>query len=459
MASIKKVGSKYRVRWRELQVVLDDSGVERREWKWKERRCPDRTTAVALKLEVEQAAALGSAWSDRREKPVVTLGRIALDYIAAALRDPATPEATSKFRATMLNALLRWAGEDRPASDLSIGFLRDYADSLPGRGRKAVTRHRKVQEAEHLWDWAYDDPDRYPGVPVPRRITDKRKPGAVRQPVSVVALDYATWADMDAMIRCLGTKAPWHRRLAVLLRYTGLRASQALGLLWEDVALDRSVLRVRAGATGAKRGMGRALPMHSALVEEMAGWGQRTGLVFRAPKGQPSMPGGRATAPFRQAWERAGVDPAKWDKAPDPDVPGARANARPTHAFHGGFKAGLEAASVPGERAAYLTGHKRGATVAAYVPEGRPESVPMWKKLVQDMQRVPRIGEAGETKVAAALASVSAPSEAEVREAPRPAPRAARGESLFARAVETVVEDEEAGANAEGLSSPSARRR
>ncbi len=441
MASIKKVGSKYRVRWRELQVVLDDSGIERRQWKWKERRCPDRATAAALKLEVEQAAALGDAWADRREQPVVTIGRIALDYIAAAIRDPATPKATSEFRSTMLGALLRWAGEDRPAADLSVGFLRDYADSLPGEGRKAVTRHRKVQEAEHMWDWAYDDPDRYPGVPVPRRITDKRKPGAVRQPVSVVALDYATWADMDAMIRCLGTKAPWHRRLAVLLRYTGLRASQALGLRWEDVALDRSVLRVRAGATGAKRGMGRALPMHPALVEEMAGWGQRTGLVFRAPKGQPAMPGGRATVPFRKAWERAGVDPAKWDKAPDLEVPGARANARPTHTFHGSFKAELEAGGVPSERAAYLVGHKRGATVAAYIPEGRPESVPLWKKLVEDMATVPRIGDADNSNIVALVAvsdAARAPDQpAEGPQAPR---RAARGESLFARAVETVAE-------------------
>ena len=439
MASIKKVGSKYRVRWRELQVVLDDSGIERREWKWKEKRCPDRATAVALKLEVEQAAALGQTWSDRREQPVVTIGAMALDYIAAAIRDPGTPEATSKFRATMLGALLRWAGEDRPAADLSVGFLRDYADSLPGEGRKAVTRHRKVQEAEHLWDWAYDDPDRYPGVPVPRKITDKRKPGAVRQPVPVVALAYATWADMDAMIGCLGSKAPWHRRLAVLLRYTGLRASQALGLRWEDVALERGVLRVRAGVAGAKRGMGRALPMHSALVEEMAGWGQRSGLVFRAPQGRRSMPGGRATVPFRKAWEQAGVDPAKWDKAPDQEIPGARANARPTHAFHGGFKAELEAAGVPAERAAYLIGHKRGATVAAYVPEGRPESVPLWKKLVEDMASVPRIAEAGDSNVVALASSLDA-AEAGAKKRAQVSHRAARGESLFARAAETVVE-------------------
>jgi integrase len=440
MASIeKKDNGKYRVRWHERRVRLDADGVERRDWKDREKTCPDRATAVTLKREIERAAALGENWSGRREQAVVTVGRIALDYIAAAIRDPATPEATTKFRATMLGALLRWAGEERPVSDLSVGFLRDYADSLPGEGRKAVTRHRKVQEAEHVWDWAYDDADRYPGVPVPRRITDKRKPGAVRQPVPVVVLDYATWADMDAMIGCLGTKAPWHRRLAVLLRYTGLRASQALGLRWADVALDRGVLRVRAGATGAKRGMGRALPMHPGLVDEMAGWGQRSGMVFRAPDGQPAMPGGRATEPFRKAWGRAGVDPAKWDKAPDPELPGARANARPTHTLHGSFKAELEAGGVPNERAAYLTGHKRGATIAAYIPEGRPESVPLWKKLVEDMVTVPRIAKASTGKVVALRDGV-APTQVAPIVAGRP--RTPRGRSLHARAVQAVMDIE-----------------
>ena len=338
----------------------------------------------------------------------------------------------------MLGALLRWAGDDRPATDLSVGLLRDYADSLPGRGRQAVTRHRKVQEAEYLWDWAYDDPDRYPGVPVPRKITDKRKPGAVRQPIPVVALDYATWADMDKMIAALGTKAPWHRRLAILLRYTGLRASQALGLRWEDVALDRAVLRVRAGAPGAKRGMGRALPMHPGLVEEMAGWGVRSGLVFRAPKGRSSMPGGRATLPFRKAWARAGVDPTKWDKAPEPEVPGARANARPTHAFHGGFKAELEAAGVPAERAAYLAGHRRGATVAAYIPEARPETVPLWKKLVEDMATIPKLGEPDASKVTALSTTAEVPTNLTPLAASRT--RAPRGTSLHARAASAVAE-------------------
>lgn len=438
MASVGKVGKKWRVRWRELRVVVDGAGVEQRSWAWRERRCPDKATADRLAREIEQAAALGERWQDQRERPVVTIGRIALDYVGAAIRDPATPKATEEFRATMLGALLRWAGEETPVAELSVGFLREFADSLPGQGRKAVTRHRKVREAELLWAWAHDDPDRYPGVPVPRRITDRRRPSSVRQPAPVVALARPTWADLDAVISKLRSdRAQWHARLATVLRYTGLRAGQGLSLRWEDVSLERGVLWVRAGVPGAKRGAGRAVPLHEALVEELAGWGRREGLLFPGPEGRP-MPTARPNLPFRRAWERSEVDPRKWASAPDPEVPGARAHARPTHAFRAGVMGGLLAAGVPLERVEYLIGHARGSTIAAYIPEGDPESVPMWEVLVQDVARIPRIGEAEDDQVAALPDRPAAEASSPAAEPPAPRKRAAPGRSLYARAAGAV---------------------
>ncbi len=393
MASISRVGKKYRVRWRELSVVVDAAGVAQREWKWREKRAPDRATAQRLAREVEQAAALGEAWHEQREQPVVTLGRIALDYVAAAVADPATPEATAKFRASMLSAALKWAGEETPASELGVRFLREFADSLPGEGRKAVTRHRKVRELEFAWAWAFDDPETYPGVPIPRRVTDRRRPSSVRQPVPVVALARPTWADLDATVHALRrSRAAWHGRLGTLLRYTGLRGGQALSLRWEDVDLERAVLWCRAGVSGAKRGRGRALPMHAALVAGMAGWGVRSGFVFSMEDGR-KFPVARPNRPFRAAWKKAGVDPAKWDAADDPDVPGARAQGRPTHGFRAGVMGELMAAGAPLERVEYLVGHARGSTIAAYLPEADPESVPVWAMLVEDVARIPEIGE------------------------------------------------------------------
>jgi integrase len=435
MASVSRVGKKWRVRWRELRVIADGPAAEERSWAWRERRCPDKATADRLAREIEQAAALGEKWEDRREQGVATIGRIALDYVAAAIRDPQTPRATEEFRATMLGALLRWAGEDRPVTDLSVGFLRDYADSLPGEGRKAVTRHRKVQEAERLWSWSFNDPDRYPGVPVPRRVTDHRLPGAVRQPPPVVSLARPTWADLDAVIAQLrGDRAEWHARLAMILRYTGLRAGQGLSLRWEDIDLEREVLWVRAGVPGAKRGGGRAMPVHPSLVEELAGWGRRDGLLFAGPGGRP-LPSARPNLPFHRGWVRSGVDPTKWASAPDPDVPGARAYARPTHAFRAAVMGGLLAAGVPLERVEYLIGHARGSTIAAYIPEGDPESVPMWEVLVADVAKIPPVEEASGGNVVVLPAPADLPEVASAAGGQRRAPR---GESLYARASVAV---------------------
>ena len=150
------------------------------------------------------------------------------------------------------------------------------------------------------------------------------------------------------------------------------------------------------------------------------------------------MPTARPNLPFRRAWERSDVDSRKWASAPDPEVPGARAHARPTHAFRAGVMGGLLAAGVPLERVEYLIGHARGSTIAAYIPEGDPESVPMWEVLVQDVAKIPRIGEADDDDVAALpeRPAAEAPSSSPARVTPRK--RVGRGKSLYARAAGAV---------------------
>ncbi len=53
----------------------------------------------------------------------------------------------------------------------------------------------------------------------------------------------------------------------------------------------------------------------------------------------------------------------------------------------------LLAAGVPLERVEHLVGHARGSTIAAYVPEADPESVPVWQALVEEVARIPRLEE------------------------------------------------------------------
>jgi len=70
------------------------------------------------------------------------------------------------------------------------------------------------------------------------------------------------------------------RLLLALLAYAGLRRSELLGLDWDDVDLDRRLLRVRK----AKGGRQRTLPIHPALAPLFIDY-----LAFRARDPEPAL--------------------------------------------------------------------------------------------------------------------------------------------------------------------------
>ena len=72
---------------------------------------------------------------------------------------------------------------------------------------------------------------------------------------------------------------------------------------------------------------------------------------------------------------------------------GGAGQGRPTPGFRAGVMVELLAAGVPLERVEHLVGHARGSTIAAYVPEADPESVPVWQALVEEVARIPRLEE------------------------------------------------------------------
>ena len=112
-----------------------------------------------------------------------------------------------------------------------------------------------------MWAWAFDRPERFPGVPPPRRYTGRPSDAdKLSAPPPVVAVAAPTWEDVDKMISKL--KIPWHRQAALVMRFTGLRTSQVCGLTWEDIDLEREILRVRSRVRGASpwRRPHRALP-------------------------------------------------------------------------------------------------------------------------------------------------------------------------------------------------------
>lgn len=130
-----------------------------------------------------------------------------------------------------------------------------------------------------MWAWGFERPEHFPGIPTPRRYTGSSAEAdklSALPPVYAVAAP--SWQDVDAMTGQLLIE--WHRRMATLMRFTGLRASQACGLEWRDIDLERGVLRVRARVRGAKRSRARVIPLHPYLIEQMQAWGPGQGLLF-----------------------------------------------------------------------------------------------------------------------------------------------------------------------------------
>ncbi len=396
----------WKAQFKVKETVIKPDGTTATVWRGKARTFDTYDDARDFLAGVRLTARSGEVWRDKREVAVVTI-----KGICDAYTETATNANTRKTRGSYLRALVAFTGEDRPVTDLSAALLDAYAASLPSEGRSAGTRHRKVLEAEAAWTWARRRPDLYPGVPEPEKVTGKWG-ASVQPPPPVVRTASPTMDDVDLMLAQVRTGWKYGdltRRVAILLRYTGWRISQAIGLRWSDVRLDypatipttiRGVKTeivagpyfiLRAGQRGMKSSKGRAIPIHPALAEEMAGWGVREGLVFD--------PGERAGATWEDgeavrvalttAWTASGVDPAKWSVSEAEKAAGDRAHGTPTHAIRSAVKVHLLRSGISDALADYYVGHTKGSTSGAYVPEAAPETSPYWPALVEAVVTIP----------------------------------------------------------------------
>lgn len=281
---------------------------------------------------------------------------------------------TTRNYAQHLVLFRNWCG-DIDVDRLSFRLLSDYqlhlAAEETGRhmhGRSQNTVQKHFAAIELCWQWAWQRQARgdYHGVPQPDSLGLKRAPAPHKLA--------PTWTQMDDAIEC---SDGWHRDLFVVLRCTGLRVQQALGLRWDDLRLDdelpRLHVRPELGKSKQER-RGRWVPLAPVLVEQLAGWGRREGWLLDCGRERREARARDA----QRAWRRAGVDPAVWDGCAH-------------HAFRAGFSSGLARAGAAVEAVEYLVGHSRGIR-EHYVG---PDSLP----LVEAVALVPRIGEAEEGNV------------------------------------------------------------
>lgn len=261
-------------------------------------------------------------------------------------RRRARAQGTALGIARALDVFLRWLRARQPTGTLmpellTRSLLADYYDAtatgLHDRPRRLETRRRLVQAVERFWAWAWEHDLYGARVPRPRRLELPSQPRD--------ATIAPTWDEMD---RCLLAAQGWHRQLAVVLRCTGLRVQQAMGLRWDDLDLRNALLRVR-GDLGKSRWerAGRIVPVSRHLVAEVQTWDRVDAWLVpccRRPGPREREARGRDMA---RAWRRTGVREEVWRQRPD-------------HAFRRGVISGLIALGAHREAVEYLVGHSQG---------------------------------------------------------------------------------------------------
>lgn len=346
-ASLDWFRERWRVRWR------DPDGTQRT------RHFTRKDLAKKLAHEVDEDLALGRPWSPRVTVAVVpsvpTLERAMTSWLVDRARVLAP--GTARRYAHYANMFVRALGVDKtttPVSIFSQQALRDFfvwlrrkETGLHGRQRSEDTARKAVEGIQLCWAWLADDDAFAAHVARPRTIEMVRHAPEPPSP--------PTWAEMD---RTAAAARGWHRQLAIVLRFTGLRVSQAMMLGWDDVDVDAATLHVRTGKSRQEK-RGRKIPISRHLVAELAGWGVRKGWLIKT--------GGEDRTRHRQArgddmgtaWSDAGVREEAW-------------RGSPHHAFRDGFCSNLKRAGADDEAVEYLVGHSlklRGRYVGAdYLP-------------------------------------------------------------------------------------------
>lgn len=380
MASIRKWKTSYQVRWWELE---GGRRVQRC------RTCPTKKAATDLKIEVEHAFAVRGYW-EPAERPEPEPVREAPDLGTLSRAWLSALKAGGKAANTILGyghqqeVFLRWLKGDRPGERLTGSvfsestvtafylWLGEEETGRHGKRRSATTRRKYVEVILSWWSWlaSKDDWAEQVGARVPLLRHMDIAPALRRRTLA------PTWEEMDA---CILSAAGWQQQLYTVLRFTGLRVQQAMGLRWDDLDLDRLVLHVRPelGKTAQEK-QGRWVPVSEHLVEIVAGWGLREGWLIES--GRETGAGGRSDRLARSRDARR-----SWDRAMKKYEVRSEVTEQPHHCFRKGFVSGLKRLGADDEAVEVLVGHSLGLRGIYTDPDAQP--------LKAAIKLVPAIGE------------------------------------------------------------------
>lgn len=345
MASIEKRGEgRWVVRWR------DPDGRPRA------RSCSTRDAANRLRRDVEQVVDQGQRWKPRDACALPLLQTVAEAWIAALVRMGRAPRTVQHY-ASHLQMFLTWLPSTNTrrrtweVDALSRSTLETWFDhlattrSLRGTLRSPTSARKYLSTVELFWDWAANHDDEWPDlVPRPRRVSVEIQHAPGRQRVA------PTW---DELARATVAMQGWHRHLAMVLYYMGLRVQQAMQLRWEDVDLDRGEVTIRSelGKTRSEK-RGRTIPLAQHFLAELRRWPRPS--EWLVPKAlRPEMRQARAEYAAR-GWKAAGVRRVVW-------------SSDPWHCFRAGWQSNLLRVGGSWLGTEYYMGHQLPGTGAHYV--------------------------------------------------------------------------------------------
>lgn len=353
---------RWRVRWRESS---DGRQVSR------ERVVDDEAAARRLQGEVLSARAEGQPF-EPAPAPAAPRETTLDDVLEGWLRDRAAMGRVG--RAALANNLgavgriLRAARsvlktEGRiPVSAVSLTLPGRLVEHMRSAGLADGTIDATLGALLAAWAWAADAPETFPGLPALPRSAERLKGLRPGRP-DYSAPPAPTMAEVDALIRqlvALGPKAQ-HVALpvAVIGRYTGLRAGQILAIELRDLDLVAGTLRVRTGKSAAERQAQRLIPLAGELipfverlVAEAEAAGRELLLHRRADKAsaRPCPP----DRTFRRAWEAA---TAAGEARREVWSPSSRDQGRPIHCLRAALQSELVQLGVAESTIDAIVGH------------------------------------------------------------------------------------------------------
>lgn len=368
MASIQKHGDKWRVKWRE-------GG---RDAPARYASAPTRRVADELRRDIERQLALTGTYNPRAGAGAPRLDarlRAWLDTRAADL----APRTVTVYDAA-IRQYAAYAGPGAGLGALTREHLAAFRSQLVAEGASPSTAYKRAATVLLAWTWLTEGPDaRWLAEHAPRKL-DGRRP---RNPAPI---DIPTWDDLDLLHGALVARHgpdDWRPRLALLVRYTGLRRGEAVLLRRADLELDVPAMRVRVtkGDLSARR-----VPLAPPLVAAVRTW-EPTEYVIDGPERERQaarseaheesghLVRGHADRDLRRAWATTGVRPEVW-------------SGRPAHCARRTWTTYLPAAGADREAVEYLIGHAPTGTGPRYYADQERR---LWPAMVAAVGMVPAV--------------------------------------------------------------------